>query len=195
MGWNDRATQRERFAKLMRPLPRRRIRLHDAGCGLGHLRDFPPLPPTVEYSGSDLCAEFVSACRSRHPECRFHVGPFDSVPGRFDVVLASGIFNRRFGASRAAWARYVTDTLAEMFERSTLFVGVNVLSSVASIRLRDHHYQDAAELLSFLQSLSRFVSIDCGGPLFEITAHVYHQEYMRRIYPRAEFKKYWSAGE
>ena len=194
LGWNDHPTQEERFARLLRPVPARAITLHDVGCGFADLRDCPLLPKLVEYSGSDLYAGFVMASRARHPDCRFHLAQFHRVPGRFDVVLASGIFNRRFGASAGDWRTYVRATLTEMFQRSTLFIGTNFLSSVASVRLPDHHYEDAADLMPFLQSLSRFVSIDCQGPLFEITAHVFHESHVRSLYPRPAFDKYWSAA-
>ena len=116
----------------------------DLGCGYGayldHLRD---AGWEGEYVGIDVTPGMVEAGRARHPGMRFEVG---SAPVPAEAVVASGIFNVRFGDDDS-WRAHVRRTIASMVEVATVGVAFNVLSRAVS----PHRFSmSAAELASWL---------------------------------------------
>jgi SAM-dependent methyltransferase len=74
----------------------------DVGCAAGGFSAVAKaLNPQLRYCGIDVVPAFVDTARREHPESEFRVGDgvsFDTPPGSYDLVHASGVLhlNRRF---------------------------------------------------------------------------------------------------
>jgi SAM-dependent methyltransferase len=199
VGYNDVPTQHERYARLARlfdgaPAP---FTVHEIGCGLGHFGSYLAEHwPQARYSGSDVVPEFVSACRAKFPDAKFHERDVTAeLPAeRYDFVMMSGTLNGRLGRSEAEWRAFSASLLEAMFAMSRLGIAANFLTAYAEPeRMRPElHYADPRDVLDFAtRRLSRHVEIDAGGPLYEFTLRVYRPELLRPRYPGAEFERYF----
>jgi SAM-dependent methyltransferase len=199
VGYNDVPTQHERYARLARlfdgaPEP---FTVHEIGCGLGHFGSYlAQHRPRARYSGSDVVAEFVTACRAKFPGATFHERDVTAeLPAeRYDFVTMSGTLNGRLGRSEEEWHAFSTALLEAMFAMCRLGLAANFLSAYADPeRMRPElHYADPRATLEFAtRRLSRHVEIDAGGPLYEFTLRVYRPEFLRARYPAPEFDRYF----
>ena len=138
--FRDESSQRVRFDRLDR-LVLDVGSVCDLGCGYGayldHLRS---AGWTGAYAGIDLTPGMIGAARERHPEARFEVG---STPVEADAVVASGIFNVRFGDDDA-WAAHVRRTIDAMWSACAVGMAFNVLSRAVS----PHLFSVSAEVLA-----------------------------------------------
>ena len=140
--WASEASQRERFRLLARLLPSAGS-IADVGCGAGDLLGY--LRETGwrgrRYHGFDIVPEMVDAARrkQRGRGGRFEVRDVlrEGFPGRYDYVLASGIFNLRVVDSD----RHLRRMVAAMYAACRVGVAFNVLQP----RPRDPEREGAYE--------------------------------------------------
>jgi len=202
LGHRDRETQHERFVRLARVFDAEDgpFTVHEIGCGLGDLGGYlADRHPLARYSGSDVCEEFVDACRSRFPEGRFELRDVTAeLPDdRYDYVVQSGTLNGRLGTSNAEWTEFVFDLTRAMYRMAGRGVATNFLSSYgdADRKREDLHYQDPIAIVDFVRGeLSRHWEIDAAGPLYEFTLRIYRPGYVASRYPDAAFTRYFRPG-
>lgn len=89
--WNK---MQESHKKLLYRLmgDRSRVRVLDAGCGMGDL--VPCLPPGIRYTGIDVSPDFIMEARNRYQNHDFVVGDLRQLPYEsrsFDYVVARSI--------------------------------------------------------------------------------------------------------
>ena len=195
----SRAIQYERYARIAKCFERESgsFRVHDIGCGLGHFGEF--LKDRFEqaiYSGSEICEEFVEACRVRFPDHSFQLrNVATQLPDdRYDYVIACGTFNNRLGVSRNEWQNFVFSTLRAMYAMSTRGIAADFLTTYhdPEYARKDLHYQDEKQLMDFVASeLSRHAEFDMSGPLYEYTMRAYRPELVRALHRGAEFDRYF----
>jgi SAM-dependent methyltransferase len=144
--FRDDASQGLRFERLDRLVLGCRS-VCDLGCGYGaYLDHLRTIGWSGEYVGIDVTPGMIDAARAAHPDYdggRFEVG---SRPERAEAVVASGIFNVRFGDDET-WRAHVRSTIDAMREAATVGVAFNVLSRAVSPHLFS---MTAAELASWL---------------------------------------------
>jgi hypothetical protein len=195
----DATTQRERFFRLARTFHQQpgAFSVHEVGCGLGHFGEYLETRyPRATYSGTDVCPEFVDACRRKFPGAAFYLRDFRKHDEReqFDFVVLSGTFNPRLGAAPAEWLAFIDGMIHRMFNCCRCGIAVNFLSPYCDADRRDEalHYEDPWRTTAWvIRDLSRHVELDWGGPLFEFTLRIYRPEYARQLYPEAEFDRYF----
>jgi hypothetical protein len=195
----DQATQYERFRRLAKVFDgaTSAFTVHEVGCGMGHFGEYLRAHhPVAEYSGSDIHPAFTEACRQKFPGARFETRDIEggAADSRADYVTLSGTFNPRLSASEDAWRSFVQDTLRAMYAMCTRGIAVNFLTSFSDPERMDAqlHYQSPSVLLEFVTSeLSRFWSLDAGGPLYEFTLCVHRPEHVRALHPASEFDRYF----
>ena len=121
LGWASRASQRARFAVLVRIADLEGKQLLDAGCGFGDLYGFlAERLNRFHYVGADALPEMVETARRKWHHgletapARFDLGePSDLYPPRsFDYVLASGFLS--IGDERDP-AAHLRDGVASLF--------------------------------------------------------------------------------
>jgi SAM-dependent methyltransferase len=161
--FRDEGSQRVRFERLDR-LVLRTASVCDLGCGYGayldHLQD---KGWAGEYVGIDLTPGMIDAALERHPDVRFEVG---SGPAPADAVVASGIFNVRYGDDEA-WTVLVRRTIEAMFAACSVGIAFNLLSRAVS----PHLFSVSAEVLASWLPQGAVVEEDVGTA--ELTAFVH----------------------
>lgn len=196
--WNDTATMRLRYERLLRPfLPSASpLSIHDVGCGLCDM-----LPYLIEsgiehrYSGTEIVPEMVSAAKRKYPDIEIRqrdilAEPVDDV---HDVVVLSGVFNRPGGVPREDWEPFCYELIRKMFAMARQGISFNFLTSHHTFSDPALFYLDPAEVLSFcIENLSRFVRVDHAYALFESTVTVFRSEYVRSGCRGEAFDKYFS---
>lgn len=174
--WNSPASQRLRFAQLLKVCgtPSGVVSVLDFGCGYGALMDeLSATGWTFRYQGFDVSDAMIQAARARYAgdaRARFasDVGELDVA----DYVVASGIFNVRLRTPDAAWEAYMRDTLDQMADRAARGFAFNVLTSYSDPdrRRSDLYYADPERWFAYCrQRFSRYVALLHNYPLYEFT--------------------------
>lgn len=150
--------------------------LLDFGCGLGHLCEFMAQHfPNLEYAGVDILEDFVNAAKRRRPEDCFEVvqHPQD-IPGQFDYVVASGVFNICFMEDRKENVAYLQNSLRTLFEKCRTFLSVNFMSDQVDFQQPGAYHQNVFELYQFCRAhLSPRLVIDQSDLPYEFTITVW----------------------
>jgi SAM-dependent methyltransferase len=145
--------------------------LLDLGCGYGAFCGYlEARGKHVDYAGTDLSEDMVSAARSLYPKHRFEVGGLGDEP--FDYVLASGIFNVMRAASPLDWEAYVHQSLKAMFSRARKAIAVNFLTAHSDPERRSDnlYYADPGAMLEFcIRNLSRDFTLSHHYGIWDFT--------------------------
>jgi SAM-dependent methyltransferase len=203
VSWNDRESQFLRFrilSELFR-YEQDEFTVHEVGCGLGHFGEFAAEEGLrCRYMGSDISPEFVAVCQAKFGRDRFVIqdiaaslDTFDPAVKGCDFYVQSGAFNAIGGASLAEWELFVDTAVENMFAMCGKGIGFNMLSTYSDPEMRNPglYYADPRAIYDRCKRLSRFVTLISDGPLYEFTVLVYRKEYVKILYPSAEFGKYF----
>ena len=107
LGWNK-PKQRHRYDILFKMITKRSqllfkkdIKLLDIGCGLAHFLSYLNEKKfSGIYVGVDANKIFVEKCRKKFPQKEFFCEIVSDYYYNADIIVASGIFNRKFDASK-----------------------------------------------------------------------------------------------
>src|SRR3954470_8376957 len=153
------AGQRDRFAQLATIGDLSGRSIVDVGSGVGdfyaYLREHVA---GLNYLGVDLMPEMVRRAGERFPEARFVALDVlaDGLPGEFDYVLLSAVFNDPMADATA----YLRDVVTACFRAPRVGLGFNFISSHARRQEPDAlAYHDPAAVLDFCLSLSPQVDL------------------------------------
>ncbi|MEA2494980.1 MAG: hypothetical protein QOJ29_2891, partial [Thermoleophilaceae bacterium] len=128
--YGDPRSQTKRFEVLTSGLPLDGAQLLDVGCGLGHLADYLEQRGfDVSYTGVDLSPRMIELAQERRADLDVRVADIltDDI-GRFDVVIANGIFYLLGEHAEEMMRTLVT----RMFELARAAIAFNSLSTWAS---------------------------------------------------------------
>ena len=128
--WCSRESQELRFATLLDGIDWDACpTVLDYGCGWGAMAEhLDRLGVECQYVGYDIAPQMIAAARLLHAgraDRRFTADPAQLQ--RADHVVASGIFNVKLGASRAAWTRHVNATIAHLATLTRRRLAFNML--------------------------------------------------------------------
>ncbi|MGD1845987.1 MAG: methyltransferase domain-containing protein [Salibacteraceae bacterium] len=175
LGWNSKESQILRFAVQASLIDPRleSVSVNDLGCGYGEFYNYliAEQVPVTEFNGYDISAEMLAAAEQHlgdNPVVKWHHN--SAVDRMADYTFTSGIFNVRFKESEADWARFVKNTLRNMFEHSKKGIAFNLLTSYVDYRAENLYYADPSEYFDFCKTeLSRYVTLIHDYPLYEWT--------------------------
>jgi len=71
-----------------------KLKILDAGCGVGELIPLLPVWDSIEYTGVDISPDFINVCRSEFPDKHFTVGNLRSLhypDNHFDICIAISV--------------------------------------------------------------------------------------------------------
>ena len=197
----DGVTHDERFQRTARLLDRSAgTDIHEIGCGLGHFgRWLAQHAPQAQYSGSDICPEFVDSCREQFPDAAFNCQDICETPlsSSHDWVVLVGVFNIRLQRPDAEWFTFVQSMMRAMYAACRTGISVDFLTpySDPDKRRDDLYYQPLEPLLDFVSSdLSRHFEIDHSAPLYEYTLRVHRPEAIRERHSDTAFDRYFKGG-
>lgn len=135
----------------------------DVGCGTGWLAGY--WEPD-KYTGIDLSAQALKIARKEHPKHLFIAGDAENVEKRYDIVLASGLF--QFVPTGEALVRIVN-----LFRHTYKMLAFNMLSVKARRKDANDCYHSPDEVLQILNPLIE---------KFEILHNYLPQEFTVRIF-------------
>lgn len=149
--WNSVDSQHVRFRVLSEIADLNHRSILDVGCGFGDLHSFlqGQAIDLERYVGIDMHPRMVAEARARLPNLTFEVRDIlnDEVSGKYDYVLASGIFSLEM----PNWQAAVENTLTRMYALCAKGVGANFLSSLTPGEKLPHaHYADPMSILDFV---------------------------------------------
>lgn len=115
----------------------RNMSILDYGCGLGHLiPHIEKLHNQEKYVGIDLNEKLISSARTYYPNARFYsLAEIRELP-KSDLVIASGIFNRKFSDS----TDFLLKTTKHLLQISKIGFSFNVLSEFAFEKYEKNYY-------------------------------------------------------
>jgi len=177
--WNDEASQNLRFKILTEIGDLNGTRIHDVGCGLGHLADyFLKRRIDVDYVGTDISATMVERARERRPGCKIHTADILAAPNpewmKADYLMASGLFYVKSEAPDQAWQAFVEAMVMRMFQLAGKGIAFNMLTSHVDYEESHLFYASPSRMLDFcLSRLGRHVVIRHDYPLYEYTVYAY----------------------
>lgn len=180
--WRSRASQRQRFRRLLKVLGRDRWRsglvVNDFGCGYGALFDLLRRSWALRgglYQGYDLCPRMVRAARQRvaDPRAVFIEAAVPTLDA--DYTLCSGTFGLKLDTPEDAWRTYVQDTLRVVAARSRRGFAFNLLHArtPAEDRKDDLYYAEPEDYLAFCRAaFGRDVVLDDGYTPVDFTLRI-----------------------
>ena len=177
--WKDQDSQNLRFRILSEIGNLGGKRVHDVGCGLGHLLlYFRERNVDCDYVGSDISPVMIENATRICEEGEFHTGDVleDPAPSwmKVDFVLASGIFHVRSDIPYHEWHVFVEAMIRRMFDLAEIGIGFNLLTSYVDYEEPYLFYCPPKEMLDFcMKNLSRRVVVRHDYPLYEYTVYVY----------------------
>ena len=179
MDWKDEHSQRLRFEILCDVCDLEGLRLCEIGCGAGHLLDhLTEHGIQTAYRGVDLSPAMIAAARERHPDGAFECADIlnEALPPT-DVVMCSGAFHVKLGASDDAWRNHLEANLRCMFDACRTALAFNLMSDHVDFRDDNLYYANPGEVLDFCRrELGRRVALRHDYPLYEFTTYVYRDD-------------------
>jgi len=181
LGWGKGGRQSIRYEVLTSPflhtdMPESTCSILDVGCGFGDLLDFLHARRWQgRYEGIDIVPDLLAVARQRHPGGHFALGDISGEPlqklGRFDYVIASGVFNARLhGESNEV---HIAKAIERMCEIARLGVFVDFMSSYVDYRNGQGWYTDPAWAFSTGKRFSRRVAIRHDYMPYEFTLYIF----------------------
>lgn len=186
LGWEN-GRQDIRFGVLLSFFEWRNASILDVGCGFGDLQGVLESLSggSHDYTGIDVVPEFIAEARRRHDSdnARFIQGEFltHRFRSRFDIVIGSGIFNRKFSATDND--AFVDQVMRRSFEICNIGFAFDFLSDRVDFQ-RAHTYHNSPErVLGQALNLSRRVGIRHDYMPFEFAVHVSRLQDFLTEYP------------
>jgi SAM-dependent methyltransferase len=177
LGW-DKGKQPQRFAALTQLLPLERLdSVLDVGCGFGDL--YPYLCAqgfAGRYTGVDFVPELLEVGREAYPGAEFISADFGELDDkdRYDIVVASGIFNARL-SGEDHWT-YLTATLRRMHALCRVCACADFLTSSVDFRREDLYYTPPEEVFRFGRTLTRRVALLHNYMPFEFALYLFKDD-------------------
>jgi len=156
LAWHDEERMQRRFQifrGLIADIPEDRpVTINDHGCGYGAMfesfRDLPALK-RGRYYGTDISREMVEEARRRIPDPRAvfevsHVATHDA-----DYSFVSGTWNMKMWAEDGEWRAFVLGNLKDLWSRTRVALGFNMLSVKNPWREPTLYYADPEDVVGF----------------------------------------------
>ncbi len=173
------------------------IDVHDVGMGVGAFRSFlqREFPDRViHYSGSEILPEYVAEASALHPDCQFYCRDIAEAPAeeKYDYLILSGVFHQRRDTPIGQWEKFSQEILRNAFGMCRKGIAFNFVSPFVDFYQTQVYYCNLPKLLNFINDdLSRFFTIQHNYALFELTVHVFREDYIHSRHPEPEFSKYF----
>jgi SAM-dependent methyltransferase len=171
LGWIP-GTQEARFRVLTAIGDLEGCSVLDVGCGFGDLYEYLCRNGIdVDYTGVDLCPDFIEIARHRHPDATFIAADFEeaNVCKRFDWAFESGVFNYKVSGHEA----FVGGMIRKMFRSAARGIAIDFLSHRGGFLSAGLYHPRPAVIYELCSKLSRRVTLRCDYKPTEFCVYVY----------------------
>ena len=146
-------------------------RVLDFGCGFGDMYAYcRDRFPHVRYEGLDLNDQLIAAGRARYPDAKLSARNVlrDGLDGRWDLIVASGVFNYKL-SDNWAFVRQMFDMFAA---NADMGFAANFLSNRVDYELDHTFHADPVQVLELAYRYSNRVVLRNDYMPFEFTVYV-----------------------
>ena len=159
LNWGSTYSQEKRFEVLTEINIEDGATLLDVGCGLGDLYKWLNKKGTrIKYTGIDITPTMIEKARANNGDAEFRLADIcnpDINIGRYDYVLASGIFYLLEDKPEVT----MKNIIERLYDISLKGIAFNSLSSWSNIKQGNEFYADPLKTLEFCRTLSPFVTM------------------------------------
>jgi SAM-dependent methyltransferase len=177
VGWKSKQLQELLFRVIESMGIREDSSVLDVGCGLGHLYSFLSSRGfRGQYTGIDLCPVLIEQARLRLPGADFRSGDFlqdQTISGRYDFVITSGLFCTRFDMDVHEYERFVEAMIRKMFDISQVGIIFNMLTTDVDFQSSELFYAEPMKYFKLLKSITKYTTIKHDYPSFFFTCAAY----------------------
>ena len=170
--------QKIRFVVLTAHIADEGFSILDFGCGLAHLKTYlDERFRSYRYSGADFVPEFIEYVAKRHSGATFHLADSPiQVPGDFDHIVMSGIFNLRYGNDDESTFEIVKRILRQAFAKARVSLAVDFRRDRTNYREQDAYHQSLPALYRFAcDELSPRLKFDLSYMPYEYAMTVFKE--------------------
>jgi SAM-dependent methyltransferase len=149
----------------------------DVGCGFGHMLDYlQAWDIKAQYTGIDICPEFIDIARQRHPEADFRLLNIieADIKEKWDWVFLAGALN--YATDMPLWWNYVKKMIKRMYDLSTQGVAVDFLSSYVDFKKEHAFHPQPEKIFSFAKTLTRRVALRHDYMPYNFTIFLYRNQ-------------------
>lgn len=175
LGW-DKGRQNVRFEVLLSFFKYKGKSILDIGCGFGDINQMlsQKTGNSYDYCGIDLVNELINEGRSRYQgsHIKFITADFLEYPfiEKFDIIIASGIFNHKF--IKEDNDKFTVKVLKKAFSLCTEGIAFDFLSDKVDY-CHPHTYHNSPEkILGIAYKLSRNISLRNDYMPFEFSIFI-----------------------
>lgn len=181
VGWPTADSAGTHYEVMLDLVPRdaEAVTLLDVGCGLGGLLEHAKLKSrnNIDYTGLDVSPAFLAECRRKFPRTPFIQTDLLSeghTVGRYDYVVANGIFTQRCDLDFESMWAYAQRMLAAMWNCTRTALAFNAMSSHVDWEREDLFHLPLDTVAAFLgRELSRNFAIRNDYGYYDFTVYIY----------------------
>lgn len=164
-------------------------RILDVGCGFGHMLDYlKAWAINAQYTGMDICPDFIEVARKRHPDADFRILNILDTPVEetWDWVFSVGALN--VATDKDLWS-YVQAMINRMFDVCTQGVAIDFLSTYVDFQKENAFHASPEEVFSFAKKLTQRVALRHDYMAYEFTVYLYKSQELTKNNIFKDFKK------
>lgn len=146
----------------------------DLGCGIGQFyENLKSSGIPFSYTGIDIVPEYIEHCKKNFPDAKFLLRNIftDGIPGTYDVVIASQVFNAKFPNSDNF--EIMKSFISLAFASSKYAISFDALTSYCDFFAPELFYYEPEKVFGFCKGLSRLVKLRHDYLPFEFTTQVF----------------------
>ena len=162
----------------------------DVGCGFGHMLDYlKACTINAQYTGIDICPDFIEIARKRHPDADFRILNIleDTINETWDWIFLVGAFN--VAPEKIRWWPYVQEMIQRMFNLCRQGVAVDFLSSYVDFQKENAFHASPEKVFSFAKKLTQRVALRHDYMAYEFTVYLYKSQESTKNNIFRDFKK------
>ena len=158
VAWRDEERQQRRFQIFVGLLgydtERDDVTINDLGCGYGAMFDtFKELPQFLDgtYFGYDISDTMLKMAREKVADPRALFIKSHQATERADYSFVSGTYNLKMTAGNTEWLNYVEENLVQLWSKTRIGLGFNMLNIESPLREKTLYYADPAHFIAFCE--------------------------------------------
>tara|TARA_B100000315_G_C14524111_1_gene562980 strand:+ start:201 stop:857 length:657 start_codon:yes stop_codon:yes gene_type:complete len=158
VAWRDQERQQRRFhifvGLLAYDTNRDDVTINDLGCGYGAMFDtFKELPQFLDgtYFGYDISAAMLKAAKQQITDPRALFIKSHQATEMADYSFVSGTYNMKMSAPELKWRHYVEENLVQLWSKTRIGLGFNMLNVQSPLREKTLFYADPNYFADFCE--------------------------------------------